>query len=91
MGRWGNDMRPRFTRERYGANRDDSVATYTVEVDVDVVRSALHFNEALHPDEILKALLADDWGSLTISNWPLASRAGLHRLVLMSRRRSPSS
>lgn len=68
MGRWGNEMWGGFMA--HPLERPPNavyVATYAATVDVDIVQAKLRFNEALHPDQILKALLVDDWGSLTLT------------------------
>lgn len=70
-GRWGNEMWGDFMPHPLPHAPDTVyVATYTVTVELDIVHAELRFNELLHPDEILKALLEDDWGSLTITSWP---------------------
>lgn len=53
------------------------VAVYTAVVDVDIVRAELRFNEALHPDEILRVLRIHEWGfglgsepSVSLNPWP---------------------
>jgi hypothetical protein len=62
MGRWGNELSREFVPHRHPRPpKSIDVAIYSAVVDVDIVHAELRFNEALHPDEILKALLADDW------------------------------
>jgi len=67
------------------------VATYTAVVDVDIVRAELRFNEALHPDEILRVLEIHEWGSdllpkptYSINPWPPTGCTERNRFRLMA-------
>lgn len=47
----------------------------------------LRFNESLHPDEILKALLVDNWGSISLVSWPPEECTERNQFRLMALRK----
>ena len=67
------------------------MATYTAVIDVEIVRTELRFNEALHPDEILRVLEIHKWGSdllpeptYSIGPWPPKGCTERNRFRLMA-------
>ena len=86
MGRWVHEVWD-TSQSHSGIDRPDdiTIATYTAVVDVAIVKAELRFNESVHPDEILRALLVDNWGSLSLANWPtpgIPERARFSSLAL---------
>jgi len=59
------------------------VVFYTAAIDVALLRSSIRFNEMLHPDTILEALLANE-GPLTIGPWPPAETTERNKFLLMT-------
>jgi hypothetical protein len=85
MGRWGSEFWRTFRPDPLPKPPGIVyVVTYTAVVDVDLVRSELRFNEALTPDEILKALLNGNFGSMSLKSWPPAGCTERNRFRLLT-------
>lgn len=59
------------------------VVFYRAQVDVDLRHSELRFNEALHPDQILRALLENS-GPFIIEPWPPPGYTERNRFLLLA-------
>lgn len=83
IGRWKDEPGASHPRRRPLAPDLAPVVFYHALVDVDLLESRLRFNEAIHPEQILRALL-ENGGSWQIKHWPPEGVTERNRFQLLA-------
>jgi hypothetical protein len=84
MTRWGNEAWGFPPDRGEPISRNDEVAVFKAQVDVDIILAKLHFNEQLSADQIRTALEEASLGLTIVKPWPPKQCTDANRFRLMA-------